>query len=202
MKLCSKCKNEKNLFEFRRDATRKGGLSYICKSCNIVKDRIRYENDKDNQRARGVDYYWRDSENKKKQRKERYWANPDEARLINRNKYWENPEKERNYVKEWRLKNPTKVLTYNSKRRAEKIQAAPSWLSAIQLAQIQEMYDIAKASTVQTGVIHHVDHCHPLKGKNFCGIHVPWNLKVITASENLRKYNRFPSDEQHLTWSK
>ena len=202
MKLCSKCKTEKDFSEFRKDSSRKDGFSYICKACNVLKDHVRYENDKDGQRARGVDYYWRTAEKRREQRKKRYWFNPEESRLKNRQKYWENPEEERNAAKEWRSKNPTKVLTYNSKRRAEKIQAIPSWLSAIQLAQIQEMYDIAKAVTIQTGVVHHVDHHYPLKGKNFCGIHAPWNLKVMSASENLKKYNHFPFDEQHLAWSK
>lgn len=68
--------------------------------------------------------------------------------------------------------------------------ATPNWLSAIQLAQIQEFYDIAYARTVQSGVNYEVDHIFPLNGKGFNGLHVPWNLQVITASENRAKGNR------------
>src|ERR1700677_4892806 len=52
-------------------------------------------------------------------------------------------------------------------RRARKGKASPPWLSAIQKAQIMEMYDIAKMRDMQTGIKHHVDHIFPLYHKKF-----------------------------------
>lgn len=36
-----------------------------------------------------------------------------------------------------------------------------------------------------------VDHIMPLKGANFSGLHVPWNLQLMPLSENVRKGNRY-----------
>jgi hypothetical protein len=100
----------------------------------------------------------------------------------------------------WRSSNLPKVNAYSSARRSAKINATPPWLSAIQKAQIQEMYDISLARSVQTGIRHHVDHIHPLNGDGFAGLHVPWNLRVITSAENLSKGRRLPPEDMHLGW--
>ena len=111
-----------------------------------------------------------------------------------------NKDKRRMYVYRWVSRNKATKYAWNAQRRAAKLNASPRWLSPIELAQIQEMYDVALACSVQTGIAHHVDHIHPLQGENFRGLHVPWNLRVIPASYNLSKNNRLPIEDAHLAW--
>jgi 5-methylcytosine-specific restriction endonuclease McrA len=73
----------------------------------------------------------------------------------------------------------------------ERGQRKPTWLSAEQKLQIAAVYASASDLTELTGVVHHVDHIVPLRGELVSGLHVPWNLQVLTAHENCSKSNRF-----------
>ena len=69
-------------------------------------------------------------------------------------------------------------------------EAIPPWLTDEHLDAMQWFYDEARRLTKETGIRHVVDHIAPLNGAHSCGLHVPWNLQVLTHSENLRKYHR------------
>lgn len=80
------------------------------------------------------------------------------------------------------------VAHHAGKRRAAKIQRTPAW--ADQDA-IRAVYAQAKAMTDATGIVHHVDHEIPLQGRRVSGLHVENNLRVIPASENIKKHNSY-----------
>jgi hypothetical protein len=52
----------------------------------------------------------------------------------------------------------------------------PAWLSDSDIACIGGFYAMADRISACLGIKHHVDHIYPLRGKQSCGLHVPWNL--------------------------
>lgn len=76
------------------------------------------------------------------------------------------------------------------KRTSALALATPAWLSKSQLAEIAAFYDEARRLTVATGERHEVDHVVPLHSPVVSGLHVPWNMRVISKEENNRKGNR------------
>ena len=71
--------------------------------------------------------------------------------------------------------------------RAQTRRATPRWLTAEQRQQIARAYAQARRLTRWTGEMYVVDHIVPKIGKTVCGLHVPWNLRVIHWRENALK---------------
>lgn len=70
-------------------------------------------------------------------------------------------------------------------------QNTPAWADVDAIALI---YAAAREATRGSGTEHHVDHIIPLRGRGVSGLHVPWNLRVITAQENKMKSNKLSTD--------
>ena len=92
--------------------------------------------------------------------------------------------------KAWKVKNVIWVRADTKNRRRKHRQATPPWLTKAQKTQMRELYKIAITMTKITGVQYVVDHIDPLRSEVLCGLHVPWNLQVITQAENLAKSNK------------
>jgi len=93
----------------------------------------------------------------------------------------------------WKKNNPGHIGAIVAKRRADTAKRTPAWLTKEQIAAMNKLYKQAAWLTKITGVKWHVDHIVPLKGKNVSGLHIPDNLQVIPARENLKKGNRLAS---------
>lgn len=104
--------------------------------------------------------------------------------------YLKNPEKKRNMNKAHYYNNKSYYVAKCAKYRAAKLKRTPKWLNSEQLTYIEKEYSMAKKLEAITGDKYHVDHIIPLQGRFVSGLHVPWNLQVIEASENKSKGNR------------
>jgi len=96
--------------------------------------------------------------------------------------YIKNKDKRKVYSAQWRKDNAAKIRSSSYRRIAMKKQAVPPWETPEMRECIDDMYRLA--DIMSRKVPHEVDHIVPLKGKTVCGLHVPWNLWVITALEN------------------
>jgi hypothetical protein len=94
------------------------------------------------------------------------------------------------YRKRHKLANPDLYKELVSVRRRRFRDATPPWLSAEQKLEIRFHYRMAIALSRATKIPHAVDHIVPLQGEDVCGLHVPWNMQVLTQDENLQKSNK------------
>lgn len=95
--------------------------------------------------------------------------------------------------RKWQRAHQSLMNANQAKRRAIEIHAMPLWLSRADQQIIKDIYKTCKTLTKSTGIEYHVDHIIPLQGENVCGLHVPWNLQILTKNENLKKSNKVVS---------
>lgn len=99
-------------------------------------------------------------------------------------------DKKREYQRKHKAENPETYKALTSLRRRRHRDATPPWLTKEQKRSIRELYLHAMRMSETTGERYVVDHIVPLQGETVSGLHVPWNLRVITQVENLAKSNK------------
>jgi len=160
MKTCTRCKNTKEFTEFIKNSRYSDGYATWCKEC-------KKEHARQNPQ---IHANWVKKNKKRSDEiKAKYVA--------------ENKGKVKEAKRRWSKANPKKELARTRKYQASKLQATPKWLTKEQIKQMETFY-------VNCPKGYHVDHIRPLQGKNERGLHVPWNLQYLPASENLRKSNK------------
>ena len=111
-------------------------------------------------------------------------------------------ENKQRYRKKWAEENVVVVRAFTKARRRKHRLATPCWLTDVQFKAIRVIYEQAISLSRSTGEAYVVDHIIPLQHDAVCGLHVPWNLRVITRKENGLKSNKMPSEEFYLAWPK
>lgn len=189
MKTCRNCRIEKPFECYSPLKSGINGKNPWCKECRRVQSRkSRLENLEHFRaidRARSI----RDFDKRSASTREYYLKN--KTRLIENEKlrYAAKRLEILAYKSAWRSENKDKTYVLNGQRRAAERRAMlPNANRKVMAA----MYAEARRLTKETGIVHHVDHIHPLLHPLLCGLHVEWNMQIITASENMAKSNSCP----------
>jgi hypothetical protein len=210
-KTCTKCKEQKLFTDFHKDKSKQDGYRTTCKTCKSNSDYNYKKNNSEKCKVRDADYHSRNKDIRNLQSKIYYEENKEKLLLWQKEynlerrdfvlQYLRDRHNTVKYTEEYRKKykeyyetNKEFFIGRAAKRRAAKLKALPKWLTPEQLEQIKELYTCAQMFKLYTGEEYHVDHIVPLQGENVCGLHVPWNLQVIPAKENLSKSNKLQED--------
>lgn len=187
-KTCTKCGETKALLEYRMNANNTG-LRLDCKDCERKQNKEHYSRNRqkilDQKKQRRID------DPDKFLRKDRTYRELYPERVAGSTKKWReaNPDKVKAAAKRYYEENKYKYNQYDSSRRKAFVRATPSWLTPDQRALIENLYKFRANVSGVVGREYHVDHIVPLQSEIVCGLHVPWNLQVIPAKDNLSKSN-------------
>lgn len=196
-KICSICTLEKDFKDFNNRKSSKDGKSSVCRLCEQVRDKERYCKRKDHHSSYNKMKYKENSDAIKKKALEYHERNKDNPDYIAKRKqyYRDNKVAIENKKRLYEASNRAQSNALKAKYRASKIKATPKWLTEQDKAQIVEFYECCQMFRMYTGIDYQVDHIVPLQSELVCGLHVPWNLQVLTAFENNTKNNSFNTDQ-------
>ena len=128
--------------------------------------------------------------NSKEYKRNYYLNNSDKAREAIRRYQDKNRKKVREFNKAYDAKHRPERAAREAFRRAQKLFATPKWLTEEHKQVMKQLYVYRDELRQQSGIMYHVDHIVPLVSKSVCGLHVPWNLQVISGADNLKKGNK------------
>lgn len=171
-KLCPDCGVDKNHSDFHANKARYDGLQSVCKPCLIARNASYAKSHKLEiavSLAKWVD------------------RNREKINAQSRVKRLRNLEKSKAAFRNWAKRNHHATAAQAAYRRAFVKNATPAWVDR---AVIKEIYLASSHISDISGIPHEVDHIYPLIHDKFSGLHVPWNLQILTASANRSKGNR------------
>lgn len=172
IRICSKCQEEKDTANFRRDAKGRDGFSAQCKLCRNKTDAAWIKNNPAKVSANNTRWRKRHPEQMTAIREKWAKAHPGNIKIRK---------------SKWRKAHPDRHTANENRRRAAQLSATPGWTNHVAVG---EFYALAAIKTRLTGVAYAVDHIVPLRSALVCGLHTQDNLAVILDCENARKGNR------------
>ena len=149
------------------------------------------------ERGRVATRSWQQENPEKASAAKRGWRQENAEKVAAHNRRWlqENPEKAAAKDRKWRQANPEKVAATKAKRRKKlKTNIKLHKTASRALHAVYKLRDTLTlcARSAGSSEAFHVDHIWPIQHDKFCGLHAPWNLQILEASENIRKSNKPP----------
>jgi hypothetical protein len=181
-KPCNRCKQEKSVEQFYANKRMKDGLNTFCIDCHKADNLARKSKNRADPTFKAAELAHKKAyrEHTAEQQAE-YMAKWRSANL----------EHVQQYAKNYRDANKAKYNFLCQKRKIDLLKRTPAWLTEDDKWIMEQAYELAALRTQMLGVVFHVDHELPLRGKTVSGLHVPQNLRVITWLENQQKTNKF-----------
>lgn len=207
-KICSSCNEFLSLENYSKRKGTPDGLNGRCKQCikvymakqhlrrrnrpeNIEKRKLRQEQVLTRKQNRVSDF------NKKEYMKQYRSLNREHLVEVSRKRYdtlkddplFKLNEKLRKA--EFYSLNKDKYRAQEAKRNFMENASKLKCLKSGDLEDIRVYYFVSKELSKLHEIGYNVDHIVPLNNKLVCGLHVPWNLRVLTEKENKSKGNKF-----------
>ena len=183
-KECRECSIVKPIREFYKEKSSKDGYRNHCGKCSSSKRR---------------DYVNQNRDVVNTQKRAHYNQNKEEILSKRREEYKKDPEPRRRSSRESGRRHKVAKVIRAVIRRNRIRRTQPKWTlkHAVEIKSIhKERSDLDK----KTGLKHHVDHIIPLTSRIVCGLDVPWNLQILTSSENTSKSNKFDGTYENMEW--
>jgi len=124
-------------------------------------------------------------------KKRDYYKNKDKRQAASKKYALLNKERLKQKAKEYQKKNPHIYRAIGSFRRARLRNATPPWITLQMREDIKSLHAQAELLELQAGIQFDVDHIVQLDGKTVCGLHVPWNLRLLKHSDNISRPKHF-----------
>lgn len=120
--------------------------------------------------------------------------NEEYRREYRKQQYATNAEKYREYAAKY-FKTEKGKISKSASEAKRRARMGSFELTREEDAQVKHIYEQCYHISALFDEKFNVDHFYPLNGKTVCGLHVPWNLRIMRASDNVSKSNSTPTEE-------
>lgn len=195
-KTCSDCCTLKPWTEFPRDKKSSDGLQNICKECRNSRKRKAWHLNKEENHKKRDEYKIKNRDKVLRWKRESYYRNRDEI-LVKQKAYIEKNYDKRVEYSKHHYRDNKHIYIANARKREGRLNEG---INNEFNDRMKEIYFVSEALSKESEIKYNVDHIVPLTHNDVCGLHVPWNLQLLTKDENQIKKNKFDGTYDNESW--